>query len=198
MAIVWSCDLDVQRYAALGKSVQVPRPCCPICAAWMIFWSGYFRPVRCQTDVQIWVRRARCVACARSDALLPSFLLLKRLDPVEVIGEAIASIAQGVGARRVANSLGLYRSTVRSWWSRHCERAQFAITLTMALVGLGVRRSLTVSPALAALQVLVPTHQHEPRPDGVWREASLHTGGLWLVPCHHHHLVSSQARREGV
>ena len=41
MAIVWACRSSVEAYASAGKKVVVPRPRCPACQAWMVFWSGY-------------------------------------------------------------------------------------------------------------------------------------------------------------
>jgi hypothetical protein len=198
MSIVWSCDLDVQHYAALGKTIEVPRPCCPSCAVWMTFWSGYLRPVRCDAKVvaSIWVRRARCPHCLRSDALLPSFLLYRRLDTVEVIGKVITSLGEGSGARSCARSLGIHRSTVRSWWSRHHERVQLAVALMM-LLSLEPPRCLVEhrpDEVLAALGLPASA----PLPAKAWREVSLRSDGLWLVPCHHHRLVPSRRRKEGV
>jgi hypothetical protein len=43
VAIVWACRSSVEAYASTGKEVEVPRPRCPACQAWMVFWSGYWR-----------------------------------------------------------------------------------------------------------------------------------------------------------
>ena len=46
MAIVWPCPLSVDRYAASGREIEVPRPDCPQCGSAMTFWSGYWRHIR--------------------------------------------------------------------------------------------------------------------------------------------------------
>ena len=79
MAMVWPCTMAVDAYAAAGREVVVPRPGCPARERPMIFWSGYERFVRCGTDWRIWVRRAKCMTCQVSHALLPAFCLLGRL-----------------------------------------------------------------------------------------------------------------------
>ena len=76
VAIVWPSPLDVDAYAAAGRDVDVPRPDCPACGRTMIFWAGYQRDVRVGSVRRIWVRRAKCVGCAVSHALVPAFCLL--------------------------------------------------------------------------------------------------------------------------
>lgn len=60
-------------------------------------------------------RRAWCVACRRTDVLLPSQLLPRRRDDVEVIGAALVAHAAGAGHRRVAGVVDRPPSTVRNW-----------------------------------------------------------------------------------
>jgi transposase-like protein len=125
VAIVWPCALSVDAYASFGKNVEVPRPDCPGCSAAMIFWSGYTRPVRVLgICVRLFVRRARCRACAVTHALLPAFVLGKRLDAVEAVGEAIEAVLERrSGVRPVARALGVPHTTVRGWLRRLAERA---------------------------------------------------------------------------
>ena len=55
--------------------------------------------------------------------LLPSFLLERRLDVVEVIGEGVRRSVAGEGLPKIAAELGRPYSTVRDWRRRHRERA---------------------------------------------------------------------------
>jgi hypothetical protein len=176
MAIVWSCALGVDAYSAQGRGVEVPRPCCPGCGASMIFWSGYDRPVRCRATFKVWVRRARCKACRASHALLPSFLLVRRLDGVEVIGPTIEAVACGAGTRSSARRAGVPHTTARSWWRRH--RARTAVA-TAVLAWLGCPAG--PGGAAAGLVALAP-----PGEPWRWRGAAVVCGGGWLLPCHHH------------
>lgn len=138
MSIVWSCPLAVDAYALAGREVVVPRPDCPCCDQPMIFWFGYERFVRCGGDWPIWVRRAKCVACAITHALLPAFCLVGRLDSVEVIGAALASAVVGVGDRRAALVAGVAHSTVRGWRRRYRSRcAALAAGFSALAVELG-------------------------------------------------------------
>src|ERR1700736_859017 len=138
MTILWACDLSVEAYAAAGKKVAVPRPRCPACGRWMIFWSGYGRWVRAGPVLRIWVRRARCPACGGRHGLLPSFCLLGRLDAVEVIGPAVEAVAGGAGTRSVARGLGVTfaYTTVRGWWRRHRQRVGVLVEVVAGWVSL--------------------------------------------------------------
>jgi transposase-like protein len=188
MAIVWSCALSVEAYAATGKGVEVPRPTCPACQAPMVFWYGYFRPVRRGATLRVFLRRARCRACRVSHALLPSFLLAKRLDSVEVIGPTIEAVATGAGTRRSAREAGVAHETARSWWRRHRTRALAAAGL-MSLLG----TACDTPPAATVLWLLAP--RGEPRR---WRTGVLRSCGNWLAPLHQHHLTPAQGLRGGV
>lgn len=122
--------------AAAGQQVAVPRPACPDCGRPLWRWGGYWRWLRGQSGEQrLWVRRGRCPACRRSHALVPDFLLERRLDEVERIGRGLALAASGVGVRAVARGLGVPHTTARSWWRRFRARAP---TLTAGLVALAV------------------------------------------------------------
>jgi hypothetical protein len=136
VAIVWGCALGVTAYAAAGRRVVVPQLGCPGCRRPLWRWGGYWRWVRGRDgERRVWVRRGRCPACRRSHALLPDFVLVRRLDPVEVVGRALALAAGGVGLRRVAAQIGVPFTTARSWWRRFRARAP---TLVAALVALAV------------------------------------------------------------
>jgi hypothetical protein len=199
MAIVWVCALSVDAYAAAGKAVEAPRPCCPGCEEAMVFWSGYWRPVRCGSIWHVWVRRARCHGCQVGHALLPSFLLVKRLDCVEVVGEAIAAIADGAGTTSAAGCVGVPPTTARSWWRRHRQRARLAVAVLTAL-GCAVGGVAPAVVVLSALEACGAGTSEASRP-ACWRWVSLHCGGAWLAPLHHHHhhhLASSRNDEGGV
>ena len=69
------------------------------------------------------VRRASCGGCERTHALLPGFLLARRLDAVDAIGCALGMAAEGRGYRPIAAALGRCASTVRGWLRRLRARA---------------------------------------------------------------------------
>src|SRR6266511_3591640 len=100
VAIVWPCLLGVDAYAAAGRAVKVPRPDCPGCERPMGFWSGYLRWVRYGRARRIWVRRATCRGCRVSHALLPAFVLARRLDAIAAIGAGLAWAVGGWGCGR--------------------------------------------------------------------------------------------------
>ncbi len=123
MAIVLPLPMTVHAYAAAGRDLEVPRPCCPSCSQAMSFWGYYSRPVRVDEEIRVLVRRARCASCAVSHALVPDFVLPGRLDGVEVIGAAIEEMAAGAGAQTVARRAGVPHTTVRGWRRRFRARA---------------------------------------------------------------------------
>src|SRR6266478_2271257 len=85
MSMVWPCRLTVDAYALMGRAVRVPRPRCPSCSSPVVFWSGYWRHVRWQErERKIFILRVRCRGCGVSHALLPAFLLARRLDAAEL------------------------------------------------------------------------------------------------------------------
>jgi transposase-like protein len=118
---------------------------CPACAGELGSWGGYRRRVRVgRARFRLLVRRARCRACERTHALLPGFLLARRLDVVDVIGCALQMAAGGRGYRPIAAVLGRKETTVRSWLRRLRGRAD---VLRGWLVGLAV--SMAEPPARA-------------------------------------------------
>jgi hypothetical protein len=140
MAIVWPCTLSVDAYASAGEDIEVPRPNCPGCSAPMGFWWGYWRHVRdagrCR---RLFLRRGRCKACKTTHALLPSFLLLGRLDTAATVGGAVEQVAAGRGgARPAAARAGVPHTTARGWlrrFGRHAAR--FAVAFAALCVELG-------------------------------------------------------------
>lgn len=124
MAIVWPCPLPVDAYAAAGRDVEFPRPGCPSCAGPMVFWSGYRRWVRDSCRCQkFFVPRLRCGPCRVTHALLPAFVLARRLDTAESIGGVLAAVAAGrCGVRPAAERAGVAHTTARGWWRRFAGR----------------------------------------------------------------------------
>jgi hypothetical protein len=180
VTIIWPCGLSVEEYAAAGKDVAVPRQSCPSCQSALIFWSGYARAVRSGAVFGIWVKRGYCRSCCSSEALLPSFCLVRRLDAVEVIGPAVEAVCSGVGTRRVAAGIGglFAYTTVRGWWRRHRERAAWLLGVLGAVLGWSMPSPASWAEAevlegaggVVAAAVGVP----------VWPAVSLISGGGWL------------------
>jgi hypothetical protein len=183
--------LDVSAYIALGQQIEVGEHACPgpECEQRRLGrWSGYWRWVRGSGTGLLWIRRGRCSKCLRSHALLPDFLLERRLDQVEVIGHALAlgSVA-GQGMRTVANQLGVPMTTAREWRRRFQVRAP---ALAAVLVAVAVQLDpvavvLSANGEAAALEVLgaawlrARTRFGE-RVPAVWRFWSLISGGQAL------------------
>ena len=190
LAIIWSCPLSPSSYAALGQQVPTPAQACPGCKRPLTGWGGYWRWVReehCPAE-RIWIRRGWCAQCGRTQALLPSFLFVRRLDVDTVIGSALEQAAGGRGARPIAHALGLPYTTVRDWWRRVCARGP---TLLASL--LAVATSLDLAPvalsrdgAAAVLEALEQTWQRARQRLGAripdrWAFWSLVSGGLALA-----------------
>src|SRR5438046_9258625 len=101
MSMVWLCPLTVDAYASMGRAVKVPRPECPSCLVPVVFWSGYWRHVRRrERERKIFIPRVRCRACGVSHALLPAFVLVRRLDGAEAGGGGIGPVGGGGGGGR--------------------------------------------------------------------------------------------------
>jgi transposase-like protein len=119
---------------------------------------------------------------------LPDFLLERRLDQVEVIGQAVAlGIVAGQGMRTVANQLGVPMTTAREWRRRFQLRAP---ALAAALVAVAVHLDpvavvLSTTGEAAAIEVLGAAWQRArirfgERVPAVWRLWSLISGGQAL------------------
>src|SRR3989475_12886676 len=104
MSMVWPCPLTVDAYASMGRAVRVPRPECPSCLVPVVFWSGYWRHVRRQErERKIFIPRVRCRGCGGTHALLPAFVLARRLDAAEPVRAGVGQVAGGPwGGRRAA------------------------------------------------------------------------------------------------
>jgi transposase-like protein len=140
MAIVRPCALSVDEYLAAGRELEIPRPVCPGCSGTMTFWSGYTRSLRTgDRCVRVWVPRARCGPCRTTHALLPAFVVLRRLDTVETIGAVLDDVVDGPhGVRPVATRLNVPHTTARGWLRRFRERAErLAVAFAALAVDLG-------------------------------------------------------------
>lgn len=186
MPIVWVCRVDAEAYAAAGRDVEVPRATCPSCRRPMWFWGWDWRFGR-RPGIRIWVRRAYCPRCELSRTLLPSFLLERRLDPVSVIGAALAAMANGQGMRPVASAFGVPHETVRGWRRRYRARAPTLVAGLVALaVGLGAEvTELSGEPERAGLEALAMAWMQARRRlgegvVGLFEFASLVSGGELL------------------
>jgi hypothetical protein len=175
-------------YAAAGRRVAAPAHPCPACGRRLVGWGGYWRWVRAgQAEHRVWIRRGRCPACRRSHALVPDFLLARRLDGVEAVGRGLALAARGVGLRTVARWLDVPHTTARSWWRRLRARAPPLVAGLVALaVGLdGTPVELVVDGAAAALAALAVAWGRArarwgERVGALWRFCSRVTGG-WAL-----------------
>jgi hypothetical protein len=188
LSIVWPCALDLRTYVQLGQLVEVGEHTCTGCGKQLARWGGYWRWVRGRSTGRLWIRRGRCSTCRRSHALLPDFLLERRLDEVEVIGHALAlGIASGLGMRSVAHRLGVPMTTAREWRRRFQLRAP---ALAAALVAVAVQLDpavvlLTTDGEAAALEALGAAWQRArtrfgERLPALWRFWSLISGGQAL------------------
>jgi hypothetical protein len=69
-------------------------------------------------------RRSRCRACLITHVLLPTLVLLRRMDVVEVIGAALtARLAEGRSRSETAREAGVCWDTARGWVRRFRARA---------------------------------------------------------------------------
>jgi hypothetical protein len=183
--------LDVSAYVALGQRVEVGEHACPgaDCEQRRLGgWSGYWRWVRGPGTGQVWIRRGRCSRCLHSHALLPDFLLERRLDEVEVIGQALAlGIVGGLGMRSVANQLEVPMTTAREWRRRFQLRAP-ALAATLVAVAVHLDPAgvlLSTDGEAAALEALGAAWQRArtrfgERVPTVWHFWNLISGGTAL------------------
>jgi hypothetical protein len=98
---------------------------CPACSGRLSPWGfARSREVRMRDGAR-WVtpRRARCGSCETTHVLSPSWLVPRRRDGAEVIGEALRLAAGGDGHRVIARQLGRPEGTVRGWLRAARERA---------------------------------------------------------------------------
>ena len=190
MAIVWPCPLSVDEYAAAGRDLEVPRLDCPRCAGVTTRWSGYRRFVRADGLARaIFVPRVRCGRCNQTDAVLPAFVLVGRLDAVESIGEVIERVVTGAGGvRPAAARVEVPHTTAREWVRRFSGGARrLAVCFAALVVELGAEVDAVVSDAagraLAAVAAAFEAACSLPgwAALGRWRFASAVSGGRLLA-----------------
>lgn len=187
LSIVLPWPLPVSAYLALGQQIEVGNQACPGCGLRLVGWGGYWRWVRGPGTEHVWIRRVRCTSCRRSHALLPDFLLERRLDEVEVIGRSLALHVTGVSLRNLAEQLTVPMTTAREWQRRFQLRAP---ALAATFVALAVQLSpapvlLAATGEAAALEALGAAWQRASarlgdRVPAVWRFWSLISGGQAL------------------
>lgn len=191
MTMIWPCPLEPSSYAAAGRGIAAPAQECPCCSRQLTGWGGYWRWVRPagQPEQRIWIGRGWCGPCRRTQALLPSFLLARRLDEAAVIGSALTLAAGGSGARTIAQHLDLPHTTVRDWWRRVQGKAPMLLAALLAWA-----TSLDAAPvplatdgAAAVLEALEHAWQRARQRLGArvpdrWGFWSLISGGLALAP----------------
>ena len=188
VVMVWRCVLSVDEYVAAGKEVDVPRPDCPGCGRAMKFRSGYGREARRAGGLgrKLWVRRAQCGWCRCSHALLPSFLLERRLDVVDDIGAVVEAVCDGVSVvGRLAAAGDVPYTTARDWVRRFRARApMLAAGLGALVVALGAEaeiETLVVDVGRRALGALRLAAAVVGASSGwLWALGSLVTGGKLL------------------
>jgi uncharacterized protein DUF6431 len=90
---------------------------CPGCSGPLSPWGfARSRVVRLRHGTRrVTPRRACCRACATTHVLSPAWLVPRRRDDAEVIGEALRLAAGGAGHRVIARQLDRPAGTVRGW-----------------------------------------------------------------------------------
>ena len=156
----------------------------------MVFWSWYRRDVRYESRyAKLFVRRARCRACRVTHALLPGFVLQRRLDASEAIGHAICEVIEASsGVRPTAASLGIPDTTARGWLRRFREQAaRIGAAFSALAVELGgeVVRPLGDAARLALSAMRAAFTRAAELPGwsfvGLWQFCSAVSGGALLA-----------------
>ncbi len=90
---------------------------CPTCSGPLSPWGfACSREIRMRDGARsLTPRRARCGSCETTHVLSPSWLVPRRRDGAEVIGEAMRLAVGGDGHRVIARQLGRPEGTVRGW-----------------------------------------------------------------------------------
>lgn len=123
--------------------------------------------------------------------LLPTVALLRRMDLVEVIGQALLARAAQASLRQVADELGVPLSTVRGWLGRMAERAELVRAhFTRLALWLDPRadppgpRGSPLADAVEAIGMaaVAAARRFGPTSTSPWRLAAGATGGRLLAP----------------
>ena len=121
----------------------------------------------------LWVARARCSPCGVTHALVPSFLLVGRLDVVASVGVAVEAVSGRVsGVRSAAERVDVPHTTARDWVRRFAARAAVLWSGFAALtIELGgdvdtQRRSCTATRWISGVHLIqacgAPTSRRQP------------------------------------
>ena len=99
---------------------------CPACSGPLSPWGfARSRDVRTLTEVRsLRPRWARCAACKSTHVLSPSWVVPRRRDSAQVIGEALRLAAEGIGHRPIAQHVRRPQGTVRGWLRAARTRAE--------------------------------------------------------------------------
>jgi hypothetical protein len=151
----------------------------------MSWWSGYRRFVRWGgASRAMFVPRVRCGACRITDAVLPAFVLLGRLDVVESIGEVVEEVVVGPGGvRPAARRLDVPHTTARGWVRRFMARSvQLCVAFAALAVELGAEAGALTDGAAGGAVVAFGAAASLPgwAVFGRWRFASAVSGGKLL------------------
>lgn len=189
VAIVWPCPVSVEAYVLAGRSVVVPRVGCPGCFVPMVFWSGYERSVRVSGRCwRLWLARGRCMGCRVSHVLLPSFLVIGRLDVAATIGIVLCGVRGDCGVRGVAGAVDVPHTTARGWVRSFRLKASVLwsgfVALTVELGG-EVAAVIPADVGAAAITAMQCAHRaagvrHWLLTPGLWDFVSVVCGGLLI------------------
>jgi transposase-like protein len=138
---------------------------------------------------RVWIRRTRCRPCASSHALLPDFLVFRRLDEIAVLGQVLALRATaGMHVCALARRFDVPRGTVRGWWDRFRARSP-TLLAEVVEVAIGLDPAplvLRLSGEAAVFEALEQTLRRAQRRFGesvgdVWRLWTRISGGKLLA-----------------
>lgn len=164
---------------------------CPGCGGPVGPWGSYRRRVRWGGRVcGLRLSRCRCRVCGATHALLPAFLVARRIDLASVIGMALVMGAAGRGHRPVAAAAGVPETTARGWLRRLRARAAGLRALFAALawdLGAAAARAPPPGGVLGwLLEAVTAAHLAAAQRLGagvagcVWSFSSATSGGLWM------------------
>jgi len=166
---------------------------CPACSGRLSPW-GYARSreVRLARGVRsVTPRRAHCPACESTHVISPAWLIPRRRDGAEVIGEALRLAAGGAGHRTIARRLERPPGTVRGWLRaarRRSESLRACATRWTCLLdpetGAVLPAGSALGEAVEAVMVAVRAWvlRFGSSPLGPWERAVCLTGGLLHGP----------------
>lgn len=162
---------------------------CPACSGPLSPW-GYARSRVVRLRHEAWSvtpRRAQCPACESTHVISHAWLVPRRRDGAEVIGEALRLAAGGVGHRAIARQLDRPPGTVRGWLRAARRRAESLRACATRWTGVLDPEIGPVNPAGSALGDAVEAIMLAVRAwvlrfgrsaSGPWELAVCLTGGL--------------------